>query len=90
MGSRPAILFWHPVFTLLAAACSWLPGAGQCGEITIALVAQRGRKLVSLEGTHEIRWSPYGGWVVATWPFRATVDNTPILDYRDDLLERAG
>ncbi len=66
-----------------------LAGAAQCGEITIGLVAQRDGKLVSLESAHEIRRSPYGGWVVATWPLNMRVDGSPILDYKDSLLERA-
>jgi len=72
----------------LLGAAALVAGAARGGEVTIGLVAQKSGKLASLEGAHEIRRSPYGGWVVATWPFSARVDNTPILDYRDDLLER--
>jgi len=72
----------------LFGAAALLAGAARGGEVTIGLVAQEGGQLASLERAHEIRRSPYGGWVVTTWPFSARVDNTPILDYKDDLLER--
>ncbi len=55
-------------------------GAARGGEVTVGLVAQQGGKLASLEGAHEIRRSPYGGWVVATWPLSMRADSSPILD----------
>jgi outer membrane protein assembly factor BamB len=89
MTTRIVTLLVHPAWALLVVVWSLLCSAAQCGEITIGLVTQRDGKLVSLEGAHEIRRSPYSGWVVVTWPFNTRVGNTPILDYRSDLLDRA-
>jgi len=79
----------HPAWALLAAAWPLLCGAARGGEVTICLAVQKEGRVVSLEGTHEVRRSPYGGWVVTTWPLNMRVDNSPILDYKDDLLEQA-
>jgi len=82
MGARPLMA---ALFSTAALAA----GAARGGEVTIGLVTQKDGKVASLEAAHEIRRSPYGGWVVTTWPLGMRVGNSPILDYKDSLLERA-
>ena len=89
MRRRFVTLLAHLAWALLVVAGPLFCGAAQCGEITIGLATQKDGRLVSLEEAHEVRRSPYGGWVVATWPLNMRVDNSPILDYKNDLLESA-
>ena len=68
-------------FSLLAAAAlavagGWLAAA----EVTIALVAID-RDAAPLAERQSAWVSPFGGWVVATWPFGASLGPTPLFRF---------
>lgn len=56
-------------------------------EITISLVAEKGGERVPLQELSECRHSPFGGWVVVSWCFGMTVDERPIFEPRERLME---
>ena len=55
-----------------------LPVAGWSKEVSLALVTLEEGRPVPLEARQSLWKSPYGGWVVAAWPYAITVDQTPI------------
>ena len=60
----------------LAAAGGWLAAA----EVTIALVAID-RDAAPLAERQSAWVSPFGGWVVATWPFGGSVGSKPLVPF---------
>jgi outer membrane protein assembly factor BamB len=81
-GSSPA---------LLSAALLLLLALSAVGatEVTISLVTLKDGKRVPLSEFHELRRSPYGGWVASFWPFGMKVGENPILDFEEKLLKQA-
>ncbi|MBI2192483.1 MAG: hypothetical protein HYU36_10920 [Planctomycetes bacterium] len=58
-------------------------------EVEIAFVTVRDGRRTALEPLHELRRSPYGGWVASFWPFGMKVNDTPILEFEEGLLQQA-
>jgi len=69
-----------PIFALAAFALTAAQARGE--KITIALVAEIEGKPVSMEESQLLWSSPFGGWVLTTWPFSMRVGERPIMDYR--------
>jgi hypothetical protein len=69
----------HALIMVLVVAVS---DASWAREVTIAFVTQADGKSAALDTRQSVWKSPYGGWVVATWPFDLRVDETPILRYQ--------
>lgn len=63
--------------------------AAQALEVTISLVTLKDGQRVPLSEIHELRRSPYGGWVATFFPFGMNVSGIPIFEYEDSLLEAA-
>ena len=59
------------------------------GQVTISLVTAKDGKREPLEQFCGLRRSPYGGWVVALWPFGMTVGEAAVFEYRSELLQQA-
>ncbi len=74
---------------LVVALCVSVTLLSQAAErnVTIVLTTAEGGKEVNLELREALYKSPFGGWVVATWPFNLKVDDKVIFQYRS-LVER--
>jgi len=59
-----------------------LPVHGWARDVTVALVAAHDGQAASLQQRQDLWKSPFGGWVVVTWPFNLRVDDTTIFTYR--------
>jgi len=77
---------WARFRVVLALAALCCPAARGV-EVTISLVTAREGQAVPLKGLQELRQSPFGGWVVATWPFSLRVDDEPLMPYKSQLQE---
>lgn len=78
MQLRP-LRTWLAAGLAALAACA-LPAAAV--DVTITVVATDGSRTVPLESRQALAKSPFGGWVVAGWPFWLQVDQKPILKYQ--------
>jgi len=58
-------------------------------EVDISLVTVKDGQKVPVSELHELRRSPYGGWVATFWPFGMKVDETPIFEFEEKLLKEA-
>ncbi|MDP7251167.1 MAG: PQQ-binding-like beta-propeller repeat protein [Planctomycetota bacterium] len=58
-------------------------------EVNISLVTEKDGERIPLSEIHELRRSPYGGWVATFFPFGMNVSGTRIFEYEDSLLEAA-
>ncbi|MDP6506826.1 MAG: hypothetical protein QF886_24585, partial [Planctomycetota bacterium] len=57
--------------SILCLILQILSGLGpvQALEVTVSLVTLKDGERVPLSDYHELRRSPYGGWVITLWPF---------------------
>lgn len=51
-------------------------------DVTISFVTEKDGKVIPLREVQSLWRSPFGGWVVTTWPFGLRVDDVSILEYR--------
>ncbi len=76
----------------IALAMGLAASAVYAAEVTVAIVTM-GREGPQPISERQSLWaSPFGGWVVATWPFGMRVDDQPLMEFssrRDKLLQRA-
>lgn len=77
------------VCILASLALTFLLRPVAATEINISLITVKDGQKVPLSELHELRRSPYGGWVATFWPFGMKVDETPILEFEEKLLKEA-
>ena len=70
-----------PIFLALITALA-LPSPASGAQVTVTFLTEEGRSLRPLTDKQALYKSPFGGWVVTSWPFSMRVDDTAVFRYQ--------